>query len=85
MSKYDPYQAMLEARRGRNFEYWNDKKHGALLGKGWSIDQTLTSVLCAIDRVTELRNTGNHARIVCGYEKTIQRIKHYTIITKQKR
>lgn len=91
------YKKRLEANKGSNFEYWNEK-HERLLQNGWNlflITETATtqwsqifkrystsSVLHAKKFVEQLRNEGNYARIVCGYNKNKQRVKMYSILFK---
>ena len=91
------YQRKLVSNKGSNFEYWNDK-HEKMLGNGWElflITKTPTrqwskifkrystsSVEHAKKFVEQLRSKHNYARIVCGYEKTRQRVKMYSIIYK---
>ena len=91
------YQKKLASNKGYNFEYWNDK-HEQMLENGWelfSITHTRKGIEIykrnatsskehAIEFVKQLRVDGNYARIVCGYEKTRQRIKMYSIIYKPK-
>lgn len=96
----DNYKKKLEANKGSNYEYWSDK-HERLLENGWElflITETSTrqwaqtfkklstsSEYHAKKFVEQLRNNGNYARIVCGYDKNMQRIKMYSIIFKPKK
>lgn len=84
---------MLEERRGFNFEYWNEK-HDKMLDNGWDLyvfenskldKLTTSSRQYAKEIVEKLRSEGNFARIICGYEKNIQRIRMYSIIFKPKK
>jgi len=84
----DNYKKRLEANRGSNFEYWNDK-HEEMLKRGWDLflmkDKAMPQYATASEYhakkyVEQLRSEGNYARIVCGYEKNIQRVKMYSII-----
>ena len=93
------YIKRLEAKKGSNYEYWNDK-HEEMLKNGWDlflIAETSTNQWCerfkkystssenhAKKFVSELRLNGNYARIVCGYDKNRQRVKMYSIIFKKK-
>jgi hypothetical protein len=93
------YKKRLEAKKGHNYEYWTSK-HNLLLEKGWSLflitekstrqwgkmykQHSTSSEYLAKKIVDELRESGNYARIICGYEKTIQRTKMYSIIFKPK-
>ena len=98
--KYYQYKRMLEERRGHNFEYWNDEKHEKMLKNGWFLFEypcsgkrnwnihcekyAITSEYYAKKYLKQLRESGNFARIICGYTKTIQREKHFSIIYKPK-
>lgn len=89
----DGYKRKLEANKGHNFEYWNDK-HDKMLESGWVL---LYDIFFkphthftyyeseAKEIVNNLRKEGNFARIVCGYHKDKQRIKTYSIIYKSKK
>jgi hypothetical protein len=95
----DNYKKKLEANKGSNYEYWNNK-HDELLKNGWDLfliteratrqwSQTFkkhstSSELHAKKFVEKLRNEGNYARIICGYDKNRQRVKMYSIIYKEK-
>lgn len=85
------YKRMLEERRGHNYQYWNEK-HEKMLMNGWNLygfgtyplEQSATNIEDdAISAVNELRATGYNARIVCGYQKDIQRTKYYSVIYKR--
>lgn len=91
------YQANLEARRGHNFPYWSDDKHDKLLQSGWQFYQFPTerkgrisesisthSELSAVETKKQLIADGYLARIFCGYDKNIQRIKTFSILFKSK-
>jgi hypothetical protein len=96
----ESYSKRLQANKGRNYEYWDEAKHGKLLLDGyslykftdsstiqWSVRIRITSTSSenmAKKAVKELRETGNYARIVCGYSKNRQRIKMFSIIYKKK-
>ena len=92
------YKRKLEANKGSNYEYWSDK-HEELLKNGWDLSKmtyknrntnatyeeyATSSELMAKEEVEKLRNDGNYARIVCGYEKNRQRVKMYSVIFKAK-
>jgi hypothetical protein len=89
----DNYKKRLEAKRGSNYEYWNEK-HESMIGNGWqlfnfrNIDQCFETYTMyefeAKEIVSELREKNNYARIVCGYDKNKLRIKVYSIIYKAK-
>ena len=95
----DNYKKKLEANKGSNYEYWNNK-HDELLKNGWDLfltTETPTRQWSKIFKrfstsseehakkfVEKLRNEGNYARIVCGYDKNKQRVKMYSIIYKAK-
>jgi hypothetical protein len=88
----DAYKAKLEAMRGHNYAYWN-KSYDAKLEQGWKMwnqfsgydKEATTSEQSALEVVEKLRKEGNFARIVCGYEQTAQREKHFTVIYKPKK
>ena len=93
------YRKRLEASKGSNYEYWNDK-HEELLKNGWDLylitekstrqwnkvfkSYSTSSEEHAQKYVKTLRSEGNYARIVCGYDKNRQRVKMYSIIFKSK-
>ena len=93
------YKKRLKANKGYNFQYWNER-HERLLQNGWNLflikksattqwskifnRYSTASVLHAKMFVEQLRNEGNYARIVCGYNKNKQKIKMYSIIYKSK-
>jgi hypothetical protein len=92
----DNYKKRLNANKGSNYEYWNDK-HEKLLQSGWNLflitktqwnqifnRYSTSSVEHAKKFVEQLRSEGNYARIVCGYDKNKQRVKMYSIIYKAK-
>jgi hypothetical protein len=95
----DNYKKKLEANKGSNYEYWN-AKHDELLKNGWDLflitetsirQSSQTFKRCSTSSenqakksVERLRNDGNYARIICGYDKNIQRVKMYSIIYKAK-
>jgi hypothetical protein len=93
------YRRKLEANKGSNYEYWNDK-HEDLLKNGWELkkmqytnrrtnttyeEYSTTSEQMAKEEVENLRSNNYHARIVCGYDKNRQRIKMYSVIFKSKK
>jgi hypothetical protein len=84
------YERMKEANKGHNFEYYNQEKHGKLLSSGYKFykfkgTEVATSAEgIAKDIVTKLREEGNYARIICGYEQNVQRIKMFSVIFKSK-
>jgi hypothetical protein len=84
------YKTMLESRRGHNYEYWSEK-HDELLENGWKMfefkhrAEASSSENIAKNKVDELRQSGHYARIVCGLQKNVQRIKMYSIIYKLRR
>ena len=94
------YKRMLEGRRGNNFEYWTER-HDALLENGWDVycfseistrqwsnvftKTSTSSVLRAKEVVEKLRADGNFARIVCGFDKNVQRQKMHSVIYKPKK
>jgi hypothetical protein len=95
------YKRMLEEKRGHNYEYWNDEKHGKMLQNGWKLYEvtpgeshrqwsnifkhystTLENKMKEVVKI--LRQSGHFARIVCGYDKDVQRTKYYSVIYKKK-
>ncbi len=87
------YKKRLEANKGSNYEYWNDK-HEKMLQNGWNLFLIVEkSIICrystsseehAKEVVQKLREQNNYARIVCGYDKNRQRLKMFSIIYKPK-
>lgn len=91
------YKRRLEANKGSNYEYWSEK-HENLLENGWDLfliterstrqwgrifkRNSTSSEEHAKKYVKKLREDGNYARIVCGYDKNIQKIKMFSIIYK---
>lgn len=88
------YEARKNSMKGRNYEYWNEEKHGRLIESGYSFHffktrggsiEDYTSIEDdAKDAVEKYKQTGHYARIVCGYEKSVQRTKYFTVIFKKK-
>ena len=85
------YKAMLESRRGHNYEYWTEK-HDRMLEHGWSLhydseggEINSTPFECKAKRILQkYKNFNYYARIVCGYTKTQLRRKYYSVIYKNK-
>ena len=85
----DNYKKRLEANKGHNYEYWTEK-HDKMLENGWdlfnfrNIDQCFQPYTTyedyAKEKVIELRNTKNYARIICVTNRI--RIRTYSIIYK---
>ena len=85
----DNYKKKLEANKGSNYEYWNNK-HDELLKNGWNLflitnKHSTSSEDHAKKFVDQLRNEGNYARIICGYDSNKLRIKMYSVIYKGKK
>ena len=86
------YARLLEEKRGHNYEYYNETKHEDLIdNKGWqwfkfekNNDVITFSEAIAQEVVSALRNNGCFARIVCGLDKNVQKIKSFSVIYKQK-
>lgn len=87
------YKAALEAKRGHNYQYWNDEKHDKLLQNGWQLysfpvnrngktteSNSTMSEYSANETKQSLITDGYLAIIVCGYDKNIQRIKTFSIL-----
>ena len=84
----ESYERKLEANRGSNFEYWSEK-HDKMLKNGWDLfliknKFSTPSELHAKEVVNDLRLKNNYSRIICGYDKNVQRIKMYSVIFKPK-
>jgi len=86
------YEQVKIANKGHNYQYWNDEKHQKMLDNGYDLYKfdekygyAISSELHAKEIVDRLRSEGNYVRIICGYEKTVQRIKHYSILFKKKK
>lgn len=93
----ESYKRKLEANKGSNYEYWSDK-HCKMLQNGWDLflitekstrqgnkifkSYSTSSENHAKKFVEQLRNNNNYARIVCGYDKNVQRVKMFSIIYK---
>jgi hypothetical protein len=71
------YKARRDAMRGHHYPYWDDEKY-----KDWEIAKTTVSEYYALKLRDEMKLIHKKVKIVCGYEKTVQRVKHYTIIYK---
>lgn len=93
------YKKRLEANRGSNYQYWN-QSYNLLLDKGYDLYDfrlnrfhtsrnnceafSTSSEEIAKEVIIKLRQLGYYARIICGYDQNIQRIKMYSIIYKKK-
>lgn len=71
------YKARLSARRGHNYTYYNDQKHN-----DWNEFVTTTSESYAIEQMQLIKSTYKKVRIFVGFEKTVQRVKHFTVMYK---
>jgi hypothetical protein len=91
------YKARLQAKRGHNFQYWNDDKHDKLFDDGWKMYQfsfningkisqseTTFSEEIGIEVKKSLIADGYRAKLFCGYNKNIQRIKTFSVLYKLK-
>ena len=91
------YKAMLDARRGHNYQYYSDDLGKKLFKSGYNIYDfqieegrkyserfATSSEIEALEIVEKLRKNGNYARIIVGYSKNVQRIKMFSIIYKTK-
>ena len=88
----DNYKKRLEANKGSNYEYWNEK-HDKLIENGWEMVNFRDLDQCfehytryenrAKEKVIELRNSGNYARIVCVTNRL--RVRTYSVIFKPKK
>lgn len=86
------YEQAKKAKRGHNYEYWNEVKHSKMLKSGWSLFKfedkfdkyAISAEYKAAEIVKKLRSEENFARIIAGYSQNIQRIKMFSIIYKTK-
>ena len=91
------YKAALEAKRGHNYSYFSEKLQEELLAKGYQWHEfnsprtemahkkfCTTSEYIAKDAVDQYRATGHYARIICGMEQNVQRVKYFSVIFKKK-
>lgn len=83
------YERNKEGRRGNSFPYWTEKLDKELTEKGYVMyqfdrgDRDSTESLEEAKRVIDmLRGKGNYGRIICGYNKCVQRIRMFTIYFK---
>lgn len=79
------YELRKHNMRGHNYQYFNEEKHGHL--DFWVFkngDEATKSEILAKKVVEELRKEGFYARIICGYQKDIQRNKYFSIIYRKK-
>jgi len=90
------YKAKLEVNRGHNYQYWNDSMSSLIDEDGWNFypfyrntfgvqEESSESEYLAIEAVNKLRSEGNYARIICGYDRNIQRIKMFSVIYKPRK
>lgn len=85
------YQRAKEERRGHNYAYWTEKTEKEWKQKGYELFKFSDgkyytgSEMYAQEEVKKLRKAGNHARIVAGYHKVVQRIQYYSIIYKARK
>jgi hypothetical protein len=91
------YKARLQAKRGHNHTYWSDDKHDKLFELGWKMykfpinhrgkitesDSTMSENI-AVETQKQLITDGYLAKLFCGYDKNIQRIKTFSILYKLK-
>lgn len=86
------YEQQKKFMRGHNYRYFNEKWWKKMESKGWKMhqfhskyDRDATDIeSIAKEWVEQYRNDGCNARIICGYHKTRQRTKFYTVIYKSK-
>lgn len=83
MASFFDYKALLESRRGHNFQYLTDELYRELGDKGYKEELETHSELAAKEKVLLLRNSGHFARIIC--EANRLRIKKYIVYAKKKR
>jgi len=82
MASFFDYKALLESRRGHNFQYLTDELYMDLLAKGYRQELETGSECNAKEKVSELRKSGHFARIVC--EANRLRIRKYLVFCKQR-
>ena len=89
------YKAKKDANKGHNYQYYSEElqkymdekgyvfypEHGFNYGGGAYVTRLEYE---AKQKVEVLRVIGYHARIICGYEQNVQKIKMYSIICKNK-
>jgi len=83
MASFFDYKALLESRRGHNFQYLTDELYNDLLAKGYRQEIETGSECIAKETVSQLRKTGHFARIVC--EANRLRIRKYLVFARLKR
>ena len=83
MASFFDYKALLESRRGHNFQYLTDELYRELEAKGYKEQLETDSEVSAKDKVSELRKTGHFARIIC--EANRLRIRKYIVYARLKR
>lgn len=84
------YKRMLEERKGHNYQYYTDDIGKELEEKGYEFylftnrmnrkDEATQFEHVAKEVVEQLRNSGHFARIICGYDQNVQRIKMYSVV-----
>jgi hypothetical protein len=87
------YEQAKIAKRGHNYQYYNESIHEQMLNDGWDwykfndkYEQWATSSeLLAKEIVDKLRSEGNYARIIAGYSQNPQKIKMFSVIYKSKK
>lgn len=90
---YQYKQGKMPVEHVPTYQTWNDQNHGKLLENGWELYRfprgegfslSTPSELVAQTAATQLRTEDNDARVVAGYDKSIQRIKLFSVIFKAK-
>jgi len=85
------YNAKKEANKGHNYPYWNEWDDNVLMAKGYTwftfdnFTDSTQSEYAAIEIVKNLRENGNYARIICGMNQNVQRVKMFSIVFKPKK
>jgi hypothetical protein len=79
-------------KKGHNYEYWSDWHDVQVEDGVWNLYENFlllggsTAIESeALEVVNKLRAESNYARIVCGFEKDMQRTKYYSVIYKPKK
>ncbi len=90
---YQHKQGKTPVEHIQNYQIWNEKNHGKLIENGWdfyrfprgdSFSLSTPSELMAQNAAEKLRDEDNDVRVVAGYDKSIPRIKLFSIIFKPK-
>lgn len=93
------YNAAKEAKRGHNYAYYSDELGEKLKVSGYQwheftrncnmdgtkvVNDYTSSEIAAKEVVEQYRKDGYYARIICGKEMVVQRIKYFSVAYKKK-